>query len=277
MSSVSPQHRHFEEFAIRPFQIIEKLGLRVGYERSFKLSEGRISANRYLLGVSLADLNENALDTIKAGLQMPDNLFARLISDKSEANLLLIGFDLNHQLPIYKVYLEYWQQILNTLKSQPDSNEPMLMHRGYKWACMQSDQTAITDYQYWPKLDREQITQQLVQVFDQQSCDAHTACQTILAHAFAALPNEAPDSAFRYLAVSEDNQQRRSFDINIYPAQLTVSDISEALLRLAKTWHIQTRQIERMLALSGDRPLGHISSGSGRDGKPYLSVYYDYS
>ena len=43
-----------------PFEILESLSVRGGYERSFKLKRGRILANRYLLGVNKAELSREA-------------------------------------------------------------------------------------------------------------------------------------------------------------------------------------------------------------------------
>jgi len=97
--------------ATLPFEILESLEIPCGYERSFKMSKGRLLANRYLLGISLQDTTPQVLFEIIHKLQMPESLFDEFQQKLPGANLVFIGFEDDQLDGTYRVYLEYWDKI----------------------------------------------------------------------------------------------------------------------------------------------------------------------
>jgi hypothetical protein len=67
----------------------------------------------------------------------------------------------------------------------------------------------------------------------------------------------------------------RGFDLNLYDAGLRVSDSAEEVLALARVWRIEPVMVQRLLAAAGPGWLGHVSAGRGRDGQPYLTLYFE--
>ena len=206
---------------------------------------------------------------------MPRLLFKELMLSKQAANLVLLGFDLNETQPIYKVYLEFWEQIQAHKGSIANSNQAQLMHKGFKWACLEPNKTNITEYHYQPGLDQGNIRQQVSGVFQQQDSYCHNSAQNIIDLAYSNASQHATNGDFIYLKVSEGNNLRNSFDINLYPAKLNVASIESEIVQLASQLEIEQVQVSRLMSLVRDKALGHISSGIGRSGQQYLTVYYE--
>ncbi|MFT5573389.1 MAG: tryptophan halogenase [Cryomorphaceae bacterium] len=264
-----------EAMAVRPFQALEQHGLACGYERSFKLTSGGVAANRYLLGVALNLISDKTLTEICQHLSMPRELFEGLLANKSSANLLLLGFDLNNDKPIYKVYLEFWDQILEQLSKGLSNDQAQLMHQGFKWECFEPTKTNITEYHYLPLHSQLEVNRQVSQSFDQITSECHQAAQSIIGKAYRSLASNQAESKFIFLQVSEAGNNRNSFDINLYPANLTVGDIEHHISELAKHLQINDESMSRLMNLTRNKTLGHISAGQGRDGHEYFCVYYE--
>ena len=99
------------ELATLPFTLLEALDVPCGYERSFKMIDGKLLANRYLLGVNLADFRHSELITICHQLKMPEQYLHMLNTQYSSANLTFIGFEDNESGCVYKIYLEFWDKL----------------------------------------------------------------------------------------------------------------------------------------------------------------------
>jgi len=73
--------------------------------------------------------------------------------------------------------------------------------------------------------------------------------------------------------VSDEGNPRRSFDIKLYKAQMRVNDAAAQLRLAARALRIPDHLLERELRRLGPCPLGHLSSGIDRHGRPFLSIY----
>jgi hypothetical protein len=198
-----------------------------------------------------------------------------MLAIKKHANLLLLGFDLNNEKPIYKVYLEYWDQILAQLPYDRRSEQAQLMHRGFKWECLEPTKFNITDYHFLPLDTKLDVERQVSQSFAHASSNCLQAAQSIIDKAYERLASSHSASKFTFLQVSEAGNDRNSFDINLYPANLTVGNIEAEVLELANHLQIDKDLVTRLMDLTRNKTLGHISSGQGRDGQEYFCVYYE--
>lgn len=273
MTSQGSTSNRVEELATRPFQLLEKHALPAGYERSFKLTKGAISPNRYLLGVESGLLNDHLLSNICQQLNIPEILLTDLLDKRSHANVVLFGFDENAHSPIFKVYLEYWDHIRAHIAEAGTVKTPQLMHRGYKWSCFEPEQHRITNYYYDKKSGLNELHHAIESAFITPGSPvcAHSKAIVETCHA------RDPKAELIYLNVSEPDSARNSFDINLYPANLKLSEISTQLRLAAAHLEIDSELIERLLRLVADKPLGHISAGCDRGGQEYLTIYYEQS
>ena len=88
---------------------------------------------------------------------------------------------------------------------------------------------------------------------------------------FAARRNAAPI----YLEVGEEGTARRSYDINLYKANLTLAEIEAVLLEAAARYALPQERFAAFYSQLRQRPFGHLSGGFARDGSDFLTVYYE--
>ena len=76
------------------------------------------------------------------------------------------------------------------------------------------------------------------------------------------------------LEVEEAGSVRQSFDLNLYDLEQTVTQWAD-LIR--QTWQLQqpdNQPVETFLQTHGDKVLGHVSAGTGRDGQVFFTLYF---
>jgi hypothetical protein len=76
------------------------------------------------------------------------------------------------------------------------------------------------------------------------------------------------------MAVDEPGNPRRSYDINVYRAELHLRDIADLVGAAATELAVPQPQVRALLERSGALALGHLSAGRGRDGEEFVTVYY---
>jgi len=78
-----------------------------------------------------------------------------------------------------------------------------------------------------------------------------------------------------YLEVGEEGTARRSYDINLYKANLTLAEIEPVLLEAAARYALPQERFAAFYSQLRQRPFGHLSGGFARDGSDFLTVYYE--
>lgn len=220
----------------------------------------------------MKNLGSGQLRTICQRLNMPDEFFQSLEEHLSGANLVFLGFEDNPPTGMYKVYLEFWEQVKSEVQSKPESLEPKLLHLGFKWNVADNAQRKISKYLCYPLLSNEGILQRMTDVYagDEGCTSLKNAAEIV---AFAA--RRAEPGSFNYLEVLEGDSPRRSFDINLYAAMLPLSSINPALIRLRDHFAIPTDTFDRLYRLTCDKLLGHLSGGISQHGEEFLTIYYE--
>ena len=257
---------------IRPFRLLEQLGLSCGYEKSFKLTQQHLLPNRYLLGIDRPALDQDKLTTILDRLEMPQYFVDEFTDRISAANLLLIGFEEGIEDCIYKIYLEYWDAIRSKLEHSKPPYSPETLFLGYKWSALESGRAVLTDYLYYPKLNLDEIIERLEATIP-ASGDAATfdiARQIVMLCA-----DRVDCEALVYLEAGEADNPRKSFDINLYPAAVRMEKIYPLLQRLCRCFGVEIESLDKVYKNVHFRELGHISGGTDRNGNPFFTVYYD--
>ncbi len=258
--------------AALPFNLLEQMRIPCGYERSFKLLPGRVLANRYLLGVDLKDINSVQLQTICQRMSMPDEYVQALEEHLPNANLVFLGFEDNPPHGTYKIYLEFWERVKSEVRSNPTSLTPKLLHLGFKWSVEDNSQRTTSKYVCYPLLSNEAILQRMSDVYVGHE---DSVSQNITTEIVALAIRRAKEAPLIYLEVFEEDGLRRSFDINLYAAMLSLKDIQPALIRLRDHFAIPTSTFDRLYCLTCDKLLGHLSGGISQNGEEFVTIYYE--
>lgn len=257
---------------IQPFKLVEELGLNCGYEKSFKLSPGHLLPNRYLLGVDTKQLDPNKLAIIIRQMQMPSRFVGDFDARLAGANLVLLGFEEGVDDCIYKIYLEYWDQIRDRLETSQPPYQPETLFIGYKWSALDNSRSVVTHYIYYPRLGSKQIGERLQALVP--AAEGEMTCDP--ARQVVELCAERADSErFIFLEAGEAGNQRKSFDINLYRAEAPMEVIYPVLKQLCRHYSVGAMELDRIYQNVRHRELGHISGGIDRHGKPFFTVYYD--
>ena len=77
-----------------------------------------------------------------------------------------------------------------------------------------------------------------------------------------------------FIDVVEEENSRRSYDINVYNANLTLNHIEKLLEPTLIYFNVPTKQWRVFFDPIKHLHLGHLSGGIGRDGQPFFSVFF---
>jgi hypothetical protein len=249
---------------------LRSLGVAWGQEDSFKLVRpSRVLARRFLAGVPLATADGQALLALGDAMAIPPAARSALQERLPGANAVFYGIEDRPQGPVFKMYLEFWDEARRHVRAT-SSREPIVLHWGVKWSADRPGHFEKAKYLCHPLLSTRDALRRIAAVYDATLVThSRDAAQSIVRQAWRA----APEAALLYVEVEEENNPRRSFDINLYPAQLRVSDIAPTLRELASRFEIDASHFEPHLQRLAALPLGHLSGGLDRHGDEFLSVY----
>ena len=258
--------------AARPMlRKVRALGVGFGFEKSFKMSPGRVSGDRVILGVPSALVAPAAFVKLCRELGMPKTHLSQFQARLPEANTVGFGFEGSARGGgSFKVYLEFWDRVRQRVQQDPRNVAPVPLFVGYKWPAG-SGKTSVAEYTCHPLLSIEAISSRLQALYERDS-PSGAAAREIMALAAARIRS---DDSFVYVEAAEKGNPRRSFDVNFYKAGLRVADVRPALSRLRARYAIDAGKFESLLDECAARPFGHLSGGLGRDGEDFLTVYYE--
>lgn len=259
--------------AVLPFQLVQSLGIPCGYERSFKMQKEQLLANRYLLGIETSDINTAQWNKLFHQLNMPANFIADFRAGLADANLALLGFEAQaNGSSVLKLYLEYWDLLRARQLETPDNHTPHLLHLGFKWQYDDPCRQQVTHYHCLPGLSAETISNRIRRHYAKLTQPASLKPSLSILNIAT---ERAPQASFLYIEVSEKGNARQSFDLNLYPAGLSISDIIPSITQVASKMKLDPLQFERLIPVIENKLFGHISAGVGRDEQEYFTVYYE--
>jgi len=256
------------------FHLVQSLNVEMGYERSFKVSKHSLCGNRFLLGTSIRALGDQTHAKIMAVSQkmgMPEKFSAVLEEKLPDANYVHFGFEENETACLYKVYLEFREKIANEIKGQSQDPGQFLLHLGFKWDVSDRRIGAVTSYTWHRMISIENIFARMSAILDPLN---HGAALLSAKDIVALAAKKISHRDILYLEVSEENNPRRSFDINIYRAGLQVEEFYPYLLKIWRHYSILPADCRSQYELAKSKTFGHLSGGIDRTGKDFLTVYY---
>lgn len=270
--AVNAQPDQAGERAALLLRLVAELGIPYQYERSFRMSEAGLLANRYLLTVNTRDMagdpRERAM-AICRRLDMPRGPQVAAEEQFGMAKCLHFGFEGDADSIIYKLYLERAVPMAEAERAKAVP-EPVLMHLAFKWDILR-EAHVVTRYLWYPALSRRGTEVRLSQVYR----DGRPAPSFEIAKAVLHLATErVPAERLQYLEVLEDENARRSFDLNVYDARLQVKDLQPLLQRMREHFGVRPGQFQALYDQIKNKTLGHVAGGVHRNGNDFFNIYY---
>jgi tryptophan halogenase len=246
-----------------------------GSERSFKVLDGLLLRNRFLLGVSKRSIGQTPDDTIVGICQrmgMPQVLSRRFKQKLPDVNFVLFGFEENEKTCVYKVYLEFYDKFPEHVKGRSNAHDPFLMHLGFKWDAFDNARSAEARYTWYPMLSVRNILPRMSGVYEDSR---YRPSGEIAEKIFKIASTRMTRKDILYLEVAEENNSRRSYDINLYEANLRLRDLGSIVPEVCRSYSISPEEFGRFYEGVADERLGHLAGGIDREGRDFLTIYYE--
>lgn len=256
-------------------ELIDALGVSYGLEHSFKIFPGAILGDRVLLGFHHDDLKGDdtyaTLFNVCRKLGMPDRFMAIYRERLPEANILLFGYEGTAQGGIYKAYLEFGGMFAAVAQGPPDKSVAFPLHLGFKWDAADNQKAALAHYTCYPNLPVEDMFYRIrKQFYGEKDAASFEIVRGIVERA----SREVNAEQFLYLEVEEEGNPRKSYDINMYRANLPLKELYPWLRESCRINGIAPETLHALYAPMKERFFGHISGGRDREDRPFLTYYF---
>lgn len=250
-------------------RLVGALGVPFGYERSFRVCAGAVLRRRFLVSLSKVSLGPDAHARVLAlcrRLDMPEQLQDAAAADLAAARFVHFGYEEDRSSRLCKVYLE---RGLAPGSAVPAA--PVLLHRAYKWDPAAPSRFARTEYHWHPGLTTAAMLDRMAAIYRGGHADPSFAlARDVLRAGEARLTR----GSIRYLEVSEAENPRRSFDVNLYDAGLLMRDLVPVLARMVPHFALPAGALEGLVAAHASKVVGHWAGGAHRGGEDFFNVYF---
>lgn len=254
--------------------LVDGLDVEYGLERSFKISDHSLLMNRFIMGIKKDRLLNNpdeSLNFVFRHMGMPDRYMDECRTLLATTEFIHFGFEEQQHGCLYKVYLEFRIPLTTGLGGVRVNQEPFLVFLGFKWDPFDNSTRAKTRYTCYPLLSLEEIQEKLACLFERNpGYKSFETAQNILNESVKVVSNDK----IIYEEVSEDNNPRKSFDMNLYGASLYMRDIYPLLMDIGRHYSLPPDKYIPLCDRISDKRFGHLSGGIDREGKDFLTVYY---
>lgn len=246
-----------------------------GVEHSCKLNAKGLHANRLMFGNDRNHLMNSPLWAADRHLRMPTASRAAYEQDLARATHLYLGFEGTAESLSYRIYLEFPVDLAKHERDPGTGLVPAaLLAKGYKWDALQGEAQAAavcTHYHWYPRITVNEIAHKAANLGARIEPTA-----SLLTTAMEAARQRSNALEWMYLEANEPGLLRQSFDVNLYSAKLRLRSLAPALSAACEHFGIANAAATNWLAEAGNATLGHVSGGVGRDGQPFLTVYYEH-
>lgn len=255
-------------------KLISSLGIEYGLERSFKLIHKTMLANRFMLSIHRNAVKEDPYYLITGTcirLGMPDEFLGRVQENLPYAKIIYFGFEEDEAACTFKVYLEFVDRMMDAMLTGQRKSVPLLLFEGFKWDASGRSRRAITNYTCRPEYSPEDILEQVSAIYYGPD---HRKSFDIVRDITGTASDRLRRKQLMYMDVTEEGNQRRSFDINVYNAGLLLEDIAPQLAAACRHFSIPPEEFNGFYDRMRTRKFGHISGGIDRKGRDFLTFYY---
>lgn len=249
-------------------QQIRMLGVRYDFEYSFKLLAKKLLGNRFLFSItndSKAPQLSGLILQICNMTKMPHELSINFKQKLPCASHVHFGYEEDTGKSLFKSYLEFAYGI----KNEESLSQPFILYLGYKWDPNEPTKYVTSEYLYHPLLPVQDILEKVSNIYAKHS-NPYETVKSIIEIASTRVPSHK----IFYLDVTEKENQRKSFDINIYPANLHIAELYPLLWKACQYYSIPPDEIQTRYETSKDHIFGHLSGGIDREGRDFLTIYH---
>ncbi len=240
--------------------LANELRVELGSERSFKVFKGIILTDRFLLSAPAGAVPREKILDVCRRLGLPDPFWAPLLQNLPDAKFVHFGFEDNEKSSVYKVYLELH------FKSR---HYPFLIYMGFKWDTADTARHALARYTCYPSFITKDIMEKLSLAFAGPDAEEAAAiAQGIVGAAVKVAPE------IFYVETTEDGNPRKSFDMNLYDAALTLGSIEPLLMRMGDHYGLPREQFAAFIDGVRAKRLGHLTGGIDREGRDFFTVHF---
>jgi tryptophan 7-halogenase len=253
---------------------VAALAVPYGLERSCKLNPDGIFGNRFLLSVHRKAFGHEPLRQIQDVMQplgLPEGLVRDMEQQLPDADIVHFGYEATASDELCKIYFEFTGNIRNAMRRPSSDDSGVLVHRAWKWRLSPAGGYAATDYVWRRPRPRESMMAAIARLCEPAGT-MHPAARAVRS-VLQAAPRVVAE-ALMLLEVKEEGTARRSFDLNLYPAELTVRTVRPAIERLGTEFQIPANEIDLAFAPASGLSLGHVAGGFARDGAPFATIYF---
>jgi hypothetical protein len=255
--------------------VVRAIGAPHGRERSIKLRDQGVLANRFLLTVARADIGADATERMLAAcrqVEMPEPFLDAVAAHVTPANMIHFGYE--EELDgraYYKVYLERGEQFARAMASRPPVTDPFVLFHAFKWNHADRNEQVMTRYVCHPRLGRTALLERIAAFYAGRAerTPWHLLCGLV-----SAASRRVPETELLLLDVTEDGNNRKSFDLNFYRAGLRVDSVAPFIERLGTHFQLREDLVSGVFAGILDLRLGHVAGGVDRRGRDFLTIYY---
>jgi hypothetical protein len=256
------------------FHLAQDLQVEFGVEYSFKMCRQTLLPNRFLITISKDSIEPHPQARILDAcdrIDMPAQFRETFLEKLPTANYVHFGFEENARSCLYKAYLEFWTKWEDEITNRPERSDPFLLYLGFKWDASDHAKHALARYTCYPLMSAADIMTRLRDIYQgPQYEEPRAATKEILDIALA----RTASHNILYLEVSEGNNPRRSFDMNMYRAKIPLKDLHHLLSKMCQNYSIPTEEFDKLYEKIDDKMLGHVSGGIDRQGQDFLTIYY---
>lgn len=246
---------------------VDQLAQPHGYERSFKLTNGHIWQDRFLVTLhvdAFDNSGQQKLEALASALRMPRALVEETIAEEfSGIEIVHIGYEKLNGKALCKIYFEKAIDI--------EKNAKQLVHRAIKWDVESPNKNVVTEYFLLPNLSRKTMLGLIARNFD--GSFSHPLVDWA-ARLLDLVCTRVSINELFFLDVEEKGNPRKSFDLRLYDAGLTVGQTNSLIESAAKLVKAPMQALKTLLEEDFDQQLGHMSAGIGRDGYEFVSFYF---
>ena len=256
--------------AARLLRLVAAWGVPHNHERSFRMSVGALQADRFLLTANAAGIPGGPAGGALAvcdQLGMPPGLRDAAAAGLPAASAVHFGFEGNPGGALCKLYLERAVPPAAARRAHA-AGAPALLHLAFKWS--QPEGTAVTARYLWHPLLAADAIARRIERLHPGAGEPRAIATEFLRLAAAGAPAER----LQYLEVEEAGTGRRSFDLNLYGAKLSVGDAEAPLQRMQRHFGLPPGQFQALYDQVRRLPLGHVAGGTHRNGEGFFSIYY---
>jgi hypothetical protein len=180
----TPSHAEPDESgqkAARLHRLIGTLGVPYFHERSFRISEATLAANRFLISIdgrSTPKAPASALLDLCSRLGMPPAALDQAQSCIGASRSVHFGFEGDGRV-IFKFYLE--QAAADSEAAAAREGESVLLHLAFKWEANDPARCVTSRYLWFPKLPEAAIRERLADIYgDSGGARALAIAQAVL-------------------------------------------------------------------------------------------------